>query len=386
MHKKNYSFYLILSLSYLLDSILNIGLIWITLETMGSTLYLGIILSLSAFIPFFATRYLKNKIKFDIKYLSIFRIIIFVYISVFILIFNAINVVSFLNIAILLGINNFLCMSTYQIENTKLVSNKLISKSYAAKYFQSSIQFGAFIGSFLGTFLLNYIKFDRLIHFTSICIILISINVILLNKNEDKSKISIEKDTLEEIEVSSNKKVKKTKDYTELILLFSLIGFHIGTFNIVIPVIFQRINNWNSMYFGVVDALAGIGALLAVFIKQSRKRALLLSLMLILIDIVLGYSNIYIMTALATFFTGFCISYISIMIRELIITLSIDNYTSNYISKETTLYYNISTGISPILISLIISDFGFGIMSARYILFIIAILIFIILYVKKEKN
>lgn len=234
--------------------------------------------------------------------------------------------------------------------------------------------------------LLNYIKFDSLIHFTSICIILISINVILLNKNEDKSKISIEKDTLEEIEVSSNKKVKKTKDYTELILLFSLIGFHIGTFNIVIPVIFQRINNWNSMYFGVVDALAGIGALLAVFIKQSRKRALLLSLMLILIDIVLGYSNIYIMTALATFFTGFCISYISIMIRELIITLSIDNYTSNYISKETTLYYNISTGIAPILISLIISDFGFGIMSARYILFIIAILMFIILYVKKEKN
>ena len=386
MYKKNYSFYLILSLSYLLDSILNIGLIWITLETMGSTLYLGIILSLSAFIPFFATRYLKNKIKFDIKYLSIFRIIIFAYISVFILIFNAINLVSFLNIAILLGINNFLCMSTYQIENTKLVSNKLISKSYAAKYFQSSIQFGAFIGSFLGTFLLNYIKFDSLIHFTSICIILISINVILLNKNEDKSKISIEKDTLEEIEVSSNKKVKKTKDYTELILLFSLIGFHIGTFNMVIPVIFQRINNWNSMYFGVVDALAGIGSLLAVFIKQSRKRALLLSLMLILIDIVLGYSNIYIMTALATFFTGFCISYISIMIRELIITLSIDNYTSNYISNETTLYYNISTGISPILISLIISDFGFGIMSARYILFIIAILIFIILYVKKEKN
>ena len=108
--------------------------------------------------------------------------------------------------------------------------------------------------------------------------------------------------------------------------------------------------------------------------------------MLILIDIVLGHSNIYIMTALATFFTGFCISYISIMIRELIITLSIDNYTSNYISNETTLYYNISTGISPILISLIISDFGFGIMSARYILFIIAILIFIILYVKKEKN
>lgn len=386
MYKKNYSFYLILSLSYLLDSILNIGLIWITLETMESTLYLGIILSLSAFIPFFATRYLKNKIKFDIKYLSMFRIIIFVYISVFILIFNAINLVSFLNIAILLGINNFLCMSTYQIENTKLVSNKLISKSYAAKYFQSSIQFGAFIGSFLGTFLLSYIKFDSLIHFTSICIILISINVILLNKNEDKSKISIEKDTLEEIEVSSNKKVKKTKDYTELILLFSLIGFHIGTFNIVIPVIFQRINNWNSMYFGVVDALAGIGALLAVFIKQSRKRALLLSLMLILIDIVLGYSNIYIMTALATFFTGFCISYISIMIRELIITLSIDNYTSNYISKETTLYYNISTGIAPILISLIISDFGFGIMSARYILFIIAILMFIILYVKKEKN
>lgn len=386
MYKKNYSFYLILSLSYLLDSILNIGLIWITLETMGSTLYLGIILSLSAFIPFFATRYLKNKIKFDIKYLSIFRIIIFAYISVFILIFNAINLVSFLNIAILLGINNFLCMSTYQIENTKLVSNKLISKSYAAKYFQSSIQFGAFIGSFLGTFLLNYIKFDSLIHFTSICIILISINVILLNKNEDKSKISIEKDTLEEIEVSSNKKVKKTKDYTELILLFSLIGFHIGTFNMVIPVIFQRINNWNSMYFGVVDALAGIGSLLAVFIKQSRKRALLLSLMLILIDIVLGYSNIYIMTALATFFTGFCISYISIMIRELIITLSIDNYTSNYISNETTLYYNISTGISPILISLIISDFGFGIMSSRYILFIIAILIFIILYVKKEKN
>lgn len=386
MYKKNYRFYLILSLSYLLDSILTIGLIWIILETMGSTLYLGIVLSLSAFIPFFAARYLKNKIKFNMKNISIFRIIIFVYISVFILIFNAINLVSFFNIAILLGINNFLCMSTYQIENTKLVSNKLISKSDAAKYFQSSIQFGAFIGSFLGTFLLNYIKFDSLIHFTSICIILISINTILLNKNEDKSEILFKKDTLKEIEVSSNKKVKKTKNYTELILLFSLIGFHIGTFNIVIPVIFQRINNWNSVYFGVVDALAGIGALSAVFIKQSRKRALLLSLMLIFIDIVLGYSNIYIMTALATFFTGLCISYISIMIRELIITLSIDNYTSNNISKETTLYYSISTGIAPILISLIISDFGFGIMSARYILFIIAILIFIILYVKKERN
>ena len=368
--KKAINFYFFMLIAYFFDNIILISLIWVTLHKFNSTLILGGIMSIAGIIPFVLSKTLK--VKSTLKNLAIIKGLS--YFVLIMLLFTQINlIVTFFYLGIIFGIGNYFNLSTFQIKNVQLIESRVLSSNIAARCFQGSMQIGTFLGVALGAYLLNILEFEKYLIYTSVMIICYSIALYLSYKNDI-------------LQVETNKKIEKEKivrkfldmKYIFLMASFGLLGAHISSFNIVAPVIFQKIHNWNSIQFGIIDALAGFGAFIAIFVPKKYSQLIIyVSILLISSDIVFGVEKIYYLVAISTGLIGFSIGYISIFLREKISKISIETNSTDEVSNTSSFIYNIFYGISPLLVSTIIDQ---NILLAKYILGVIAIFLLVNLF------
>lgn len=376
-----FRFYSGLIFLYFSDMSLLIATIWLSYQLTESALFLSAMLGMSAILSMILSRF---KFRINLLALSLPQLMqlrVGIYIILLLLVFClGSHVVSLILFAFLVGILSVTILSSYEAKNSQLVLEKQIDKSLSARIMQTVIQIGAFAGSMLGSFMLSKLGFQM----TVLIIALLDITVCLgLYFTEPKKTLMAQNDSLD-MAIPKGK-----KQFTLIICaLLGLVGLHISTFNLTLPIIFQTINQWEVVDFGLASAMAGVGSFVAVFFKHNSKRYILLLLVLVLSDILLTFNSIKSFIMPLGFLVGFAMNSIRIGIREKLIGLAENHQQATYISGLSASYYLLFQSVGTLFLGLLLEL----ITAKQFILFLlpfIAIVLsvnFVFFYFKEPKN
>lgn len=380
-------FYMFTSLFTFMEISLLIVIIWETMKVMKTSLYLGIVLSISSllvyfFKKFFARRLSINKFIIDNFLLSIFMLIV--------LIININIEYSLLILIFLTGALNFIRLSTFNSENTKLVLDGVIDKTKASKIMQTSVQIGAFSGSFVGSFLIANYDFKLIFYIYLVVNVVLSLSLLFTYKisSTDKKEKS-EKEESKTQDSSHNEHIKMSGYLISLLLIMGLIGFHISAFNILVPTIFQFINHWDATSYGMASGIAGVGAFLASLVYANKKNVVvILSFTLIIADYILAFIGIEPLSIGIAFIIGFSINFMRIDVSLRLIEISKTKQIADVVSQKSTLFYSLFNGVAPAIVAIIISKKLLGVNYANDVFLVIPVIIFLlVIYMfKRGKN
>ncbi|WP_139837534.1 MFS transporter [Xenorhabdus beddingii] len=374
-------FYLLLIFLYFSDMTILLSMIWASYKITNSSSFLGIILSISIIIPFAIKKFFPkiDLLKLGMRKLFFLRIVIY---SIFLIsYYNGFltDKYGFTLLSIFLGILNLSTLSTFESTNAKLVISGYISKKYASRIMQTVLQVGAFSGALIGGNLLNKYSFSDIILWISILDIIVCflgfwvyINPIVSQTDSSNS-------------VTYSNSSKKSK-YIPLCISLGLIGLHISAFNILTPVIFQKINLWDSTMFGLASGLAGVGAFCAAFINIDKFKYLLPSISIIIFDILFCFSSNQFISITACFFIGFSINTVRINIRDDLISLSNNNQEAEHMGALSATYYSIFQATTPMAVGFLVSDYMIGVSLAPYLLPLAGIIILLSALIKSNKD
>ena len=160
-----------------------------------------------------------------------------------------------------------------------------------------------------------------------------------------------------------------------LIVVLSLIGFHIGAFNSLIPIVFQKLNEWNATRFGIASGLAGLGAFSAAVLPRIQLKNYMAIALILLADILLVYMhNLYLMM-LAAFALGFSINSLRIQVRRALIDATSDARMADTIASKSALYYLLVSASAPMILTFFTTSAFLGIAGARGLMIVAALLL-----------
>lgn len=371
-------FYILVIIFSGFDMVFNIALLWHGFQVTKTPVVIGTILTISVLIPFFISRLLakKNSLRLDIKKLVYVRLICFslILVSTF---FSAWSYLAgIILIAFIIGVCNYLTISTLESINTQLVITKLIDSNKASRWMQTSIQIGAFSGSLIAGILLDYTNINTMSYIVSF------LGLVCLFFSKNLTYLDLSKMNTNEIHENEREgDLKLDGVIITLYLSLSFVGFHIAAFNSMIPIVFQELNEWSASYFGIASGLAGIGALTAALIKFSEKQRylVLLTIIIILADIFIVYTNTFIVIPFTAIALGFCINTVRIAIRQLLIEKATDSTSADIIAQQSSVSYLLASSLAPMILTLLIMPDFFGIEASRMML--VSSAIFLLLFV-----
>lgn len=370
MKKEFVLFYGFVGIFSLIDLSLITGIVWQILLLSKNTLVLGVVLSLSVLIPFLFRKILIENLKIikyvDAKVALIVRLIAFTTLLLMGFFIKEASLTFLLVIAICYGAINFLNLSSFEFFNTMFVLNGSMKAKTAARIMQTAIQIGACIGSMLGGYLISEFAISLFLNINFSLGILIAIFGIFTLKYF-RPKI----ETKAETKTVNNAEITKSPHNTLAIMLclsLGMIGFHIGSFNIITPIVYQDIFKWSAVSLGATSGTAGVGALLATFIPNRIVFAIILGFCIIVCDFILMFSGIEKLAIGMGFFIGFCINYTRISVKEQLIHLSINQVVAEKLASLSTLLMLLFQASAPLIVSLILLVFSKSISQGLFVL------------------
>jgi hypothetical protein len=157
-----------------------------------------------------------------------------------------------------------------------------------------------------------------------------------------------------------------------LIIVLSMIGFHIGAFNSLVPIVFQKLNEWNATLFGVASGLAGLGAFSAAVLPRIKLNSYSAILLVLLADVAIVYfQNLYVMMV-AAFLLGFCINSLRIQLRKNLIESAPNARVADVIAAKSSLYYLLVSGSAPMILTFFTTAGFLGLEGARLLMIVSA--------------
>lgn len=359
MNRSLFRFYSGLIFLYFSDMSLLIATIWLSYQLTQSALFLSAMLAISAVLPLLLSRFKSRLNLLSLSLPRLMQLRICIYIILLLLAFFLGNsIISLFFFAFLTGILSVTILSSYEAKNSQLVLEKQIDKSLSARIMQTVIQIGAFAGAMLGSLMLDNLGFQTTVLIIggldmAVCSVLFFI--------EPNSKIT--QDSSPQIAIHSEQK----KVIILICGLLGLVGLHISTFNLTVPIIFQTINQWQVVDFGLASAMAGVGSFLAVFFKHNSKRYILLLLILVLTDILFTFNQLKLLIMPLGILVGFCMNSIRIAIREKLIGLAKNHQQATYISGLSASYYLLFQSLGTLCFGLLLDV----IPATNFILFLL---------------
>jgi hypothetical protein len=346
--KKLFSFYSLTGLFVFLDLSLLTGVIWQTIKEQGNALAIGVILSIASLLPFFLKKFLISRFKIHISFKTacVTRVLFFLALF-FASTSNNLNLYFIFAVGIGYGVVNFLTLSTMEFINTCFVLEKQISAKLGARVMQASQQFGACFGSMLGGYLIGSLEVNSFFKLNFALSILIGVLGFLLAKWLTPC---VQNSSSVEQVVEPSKHMLKAG--LLLCIALGFIGFHIGSFNILVPVVYQNVYGWSAAILGSTNGMAGVGALIATLIPNRALPAIFLGFFIFILDGVLMFSGVQKLAILSGFCIGFCINYARIAVKEKLIHLSINKAEAERLASVSTLYFVFFQGSAPIIASL----------------------------------
>ncbi len=373
MNPHAYRFYSVLVLLYFSDMVLLLSNIWNSLRVTNSPLFLGCILSIGVIFPLILKKLARGYEQKSISLAGLYlrRIIVFAVILVESLFSIADTWIGFIITSLCIGYLSLLTLTVLEAANTKLVLQRYISSQMASRTMQTIVQLGSFFGAMASGYLLLFLNYNRLI--TLICIFDIIVSATARFIFSEKSGPTI--GTPNRPAHFSGKSLPKSLIY--LCIIIALVGLHISAFNVLTPIIFQKVKNLNSEYFGLCSAVAGLGAFLAAFINIGWFRFLIPAITLLLADLIFTLSWHPYVAIVACLFIGFSINTIRIHARKTIIDKTSNDNEADQVSSLSALMYTLAQSIGPMLFGILTGKAVLGAYSAIYLFPAVALVMFV---------
>lgn len=352
-------FYGVVALSALADMALLIGLIWAALRITGSPLLLGTLLGVSALIPFSIRRSFPA---LDSTRLSVRRVVLLrggVYGGLLLIALAGLlqTLAGFVVAAVLVGVLNYMTTSAYEAANTKQVLAGLLDSQRSARWMQTAFQLGAFSGAFLGGLVLDRASLDVLVYAVAgLALLTAGVAAVLPADRQPPAPVvrrdaSAAPDGLGDV---------GGRGITLLCLALGMIGFHIGAFNTLIPLVYQRLHGWSSADFGLASGIAGVGAFLAAILPWPRGRVLLWAGLLVVGDYLLAFSPLPWVSMGICLLIGFGINTLRIDLRQQMIEAATTTEQANRLAATSSVYFIFLQSAAPLGVGLLCSEYAFG--------------------------
>ncbi|CDF92293.1 MULTISPECIES: MFS transporter [unclassified Pseudomonas] len=365
------AFYSIVTLFTGLDMAIVIAMVWFGLETTGSTFLVGATLCVATVVPYLCEQFIGKffTVELTMRRLLYIRLIAFGAILGLSVTDVALLPIGFLSIAFVVGVTDYFTISTLESKNTKLVLAGLTNSDTSARLMQTSIQIGAFGGALLGGMIVDVFSVNQTLQIISIAAI-VSLAAILLVAATPAS------NTPEKAPGNNEALTRQlSANLYILIVVLSMIGFHIGAFNSLVPIVFQKLNEWNATLFGVASGLAGLGAFSAAVLPRIKLNSYSAILMIAMADVAIVYlQNLYVMMV-AAFLLGFCINSLRIQLRKTLIESAPNAQVADVIAAKSSLYYLLVSGSAPMVLTFFTTAGLLGTEGARLLMIVSAALL-----------
>lgn len=366
-------FTLVLGLTLSGEGMITISLTWSVLKQQGSIVHLGIVLSLMSIVPFALQRYIKvlNE-SLRNKPLQTFAVVRFLgIISIFCLIifFKEPNLTTLYIFASIFSIIIFISMQSIETFMSLLVLNKRIDSHKASSLLQTAIQAGALIGNSLGGIILTIYNFFGVMIALLICFSFgLLIPILTKPINNLNEFIAYSKKSEESFHIKSESKNLKQKEIVLLFLLLISIGIltiQLATFNFTLPIIFYDLRSWEASLYGIVSAMAGLGALSASIIVKKIKVLDYVFIIIFFSNVILSFVSDWKLILFIAFLLGFSLNSTRIMLRRQMFDLIKSPIQANVWSGRITAVTQFTKSFSPLILSIIIMFLGRN--SAPYV-------------------
>jgi hypothetical protein len=368
-------FYILVTLFAASDTAIIIAMVWYSLDITKSTFLVGVTLCISTIVPFIFEKWLSQRRATTLGFnrLLVIRLIAFISISISVLIHLTDSVPGFLLIAFTIGMADYFTISTLESQNTKLFLAGMIDSDKSSRFMQTAVQIGAFGGAFFGGWSIDNFPFT--ITLTMICSFAIfSLGMLFIPQVRIITTLQRE---ISEKPEESNKIVEQSyklaNEIFSVILGLGMIGFHISAFNSLVPIVFQQLNMWSATSFGIASGLAGVGAFLAAIIPRFSMSISLFLPALIIMDIVLVYSPWPTLACFSAFFIGFFLNHIRIRFRQYLTEHSCSAKIADELATKSAFFYLLFSGSAPMILTLLTTNFLFGINAARPLMVVAAL-------------
>jgi hypothetical protein len=358
------AFYSIVTLFTGLDMAIVIAMVWFGLESTGSTFLVGATLCVATVVPYLCEQYIGKffTIEMSMKRLLYIRLIAFAAVLGLSFTDAALLPIGFLAIAFVVGVTDYFTISTLESKNTKLVLAGLTNSDTSSRLMQTSIQIGAFGGALLGGVIVDMFSVNQTLQIISLAAIfsLAAMLFVAATPTADNNE--------QTLDINITKPLRLPRNLYILIIVLSMIGFHIGAFNSLVPIVFQKLNEWNATLFGVASGLAGLGAFSAAVLPRIKLNSYSAILLVILADVMIVYfQNLYIMMA-AAFVLGFCINSLRIQLRKTLIESAPDARVADVIAAKSSLCYLLVSGSAPMILTFFTTAGLLGLEGARLLM------------------
>ncbi|WP_447096487.1 MFS transporter [Pseudomonas sp. CF10PS3] len=362
------AFYSIVTLFTGLDMAIVIAMVWFGLETTGSTFLVGATLCVATVVPYLCEQYIGKffTIELSLKRLLYIRLAAFAAVLGLSFTQAALLPIGFLAIAFVVGVTDYFTISTLESKNTKLVLAGLTDSDTCARLMQTSIQIGAFGGALLGGLIVDVFSVNETLQIISLAAIVSLAGVYLVADSPSAH------GTDQTAASTAAAPLDLPRNLYILIIVLSMIGFHIGAFNSLVPIVFQKLNEWNATLFGVASGLAGLGAFSAAVLPRIKLNSYGAIALVILADVAIVYfHNLYVMMA-AAFLLGFCINSLRIQLRKTLIESAPNDRVADVIAAKSSLYYLLVSGSAPMILTFFTTSGFLGLEGARLLMIVSA--------------
>ncbi|VVO05772.1 MFS transporter [Pseudomonas fluorescens] len=365
------AFYSIVTLFTGLDMAIVIAMVWFGLETTGSTFLVGVTLCVATVVPYACEHYIGKftTIELSMKRLLYIRLIAFAAILGLSFTDAVLLPIGFLSIAFLVGVTDYFTISTLESKNTKLVLAGFTNSDTSARLMQTSIQIGAFGGALLGGVIVDVFSVNQTLQIISIAAIACLAAILLVSATPTPLKQN------EAPGISITTTLQLPRNLYILIIVLSMIGFHIGAFNSLVPIVFQKLNEWNATLFGVASGLAGLGAFSAAVLPKLKLKSHSAVLIILLADVTIVYFQSFYLMMVAAFILGFCINSLRIQLRKTLIESAANDRVADLIASKSSLYYLLVSGSAPMILTFFTTSTFLGLEGARVLMIVSAVLL-----------
>ena len=373
MNPHAYRFYSLLVLLYFSDMVLLLANIWNSLRVTNSPLFLGCILSIGVIFPLVLKKLARGREQKSISLAGLYlrRIIVFAVILVESLFSIADTWIGFIITSLCIGYLSLLTLTVLEAANTKLVLQGHISSQMASRVMQTIVQLGSFFGAMASGYLLLFLNYNKLIPLICIFDIIVSATARFIFSEKSGPTIG-EANRPAHL---SGKPLPRSLIY--LCIIIALVGLHISAFNVLTPIIFQKVKNLNSEYFGLCSAVAGLGAFSAAFVNIGWFRFLIPAIVLLLSDLIFTLSWHPYMAIVACLFIGFSINTIRIHARKTVIDKTSSDNEADQVSSLSALMYTLAQSIGPMVFGILTGKAVLGAYSAIYLFPAVALIMFV---------
>ena len=353
------------------DTMLTVGLIWSALKVNGSEMVLALALVMMSVVPYVFQK-LVPSVQNLITSAPLYSFSVARGFGIIAALGGLVipDPVLAWELYIMAGIFTVIIFITQQSLETalsNLVLDKKIDAKTASRILQGAIQLGAFIGATVGGMTIETTGLKSI--FVILCGTFLIGALILrllkeltkeLSEETSKNSSSSESPVVDDV-------VRKKTLASELVLWSALVGIgvlaiQLGSFNYLIPIIFQKLKLWHAFDYGIVSASAGVGALLATT-SLLPKRILNVASMLCFIaigvlDVLLAMTNSVFISSVIALLLGFCFNTARISQRVFIYESVSSKGDGAEWAGRSTLIFQVIKSVAPLVLGLTLTSFG----------------------------